>query len=217
MNKLCYDNINFESIELENEELYWSSKKYARISIPAQSKNVKEFSAHGYALIDRTLEVKIPLAKTQVNIEKYIRMPVIKTSSYKEEIQKIAIESFKFDNRFRVTIDENWEEIYTKILERWIDEIDNCFVCLYKDKVIGFMEIKDENTDNPFIYLAATDEKYRLTGVGMTLYAYVVNYYKNLGKTAVIGRISSKNTSVMNIYTTLGGQFSKPWDIFIKL
>lgn len=218
MKKTNYTDIDFESVELEEgEQDYQSKRRYSRISIPSHPENIRRFYEKGYLLVDRTLEVKIPLKRNLTDFEKYIRMPVIQTSDCMEEIREIAYDSFTLDNRFRVTTEDNWKEIYIKILDEWIGRMQMPYVCLYKEKPIGFMEITEDEKGIPFIHLAATDEKYRLTGAGMTIYSYVVNQYKQFEKKAIMGRISSRNTAVMNIYTALGGQFSNPWDIFIKL
>lgn len=214
MNVEYFDEMDYEIIDLdEMTQKFESRKRYSRLSVPAGSENITFFQKEGYMLVDRTLEVKIPLIRNDIDFEKKIRLNIEKIANYEEEVARIAKESFKEDNRFQIL---GQKELYEKILNQWLKKMRAPFICMYKDKIVGFMEITEEDTDMPFIHLAATDEKYRLTGAGMSLYAYCANYYKKEGKRAILGRISSKNVAVMNLYASLGGQFSKPCDIFMR-
>ena len=65
-------------------------------------------------------------------------------------------------------------------------------------------------------HLVAVEEKYRLSGAAMGLYAKGVEVARERGYKKLIGRISSQNVAVMNIYAMLGAQFSEPQDIFLK-
>ncbi len=209
-----FENMDYETIELdEMTQIFENKKTYSRLSVPSANENIDFFYKKGYVLVDRTLEVKVPLTRNKTDFEKMVRLDIERTVGCREEIAKIAMESFKEDNRFQIL---NQKDLYGKILDQWLKKMKEAFVCIYKGEIVGFAEITEEDTDTPFIHLAATDEKYRLTGAGMSLYAYCADYYKKEGKRALTGRISSRNVAVMNLYTSLGGQFSKPWDIFAK-
>ena len=211
-----FDDMDYEAIELdEMTQNFESKKRYSRVSVPSENRNINFFYKKGYVLVDRTLEVKIPLIRNDIDFEKKIRLSIEKSANCSEEVTRIALESFKEDNRFQILGGQT--DLYERILGQWLKKMEKPFVCSYKDKIVGFMEITEEETDTPFIHLAATDEKYQLTGTGMSLYSYCANYYKKEGKRAILGRVSSRNIAVMNMYTSLGGQFSKPYDIFMKV
>ena len=53
-------------------------------------------------------------------------------------------------------------------------------------------------------------------GAGMALYVKACLLAKERGYKKLEGRISSQNTSVMNIYASLGAIFSEPLDIYLK-
>ena len=50
----------------------------------------------------------------------------------------------------------------------------------------------------------------------MSLYAEAVKIAKDRGYKKLAGRISSKNTAVMNLYSYFGAHFENPLDIYIK-
>ena len=212
-----FENIDFDWTELkEISEFSNGNTTYARVSLPADSSNANWFSKKGYSFIDRTIEVKIPLKRAKIEFEKMVRMPIEISSDYLQEIEELALNSFQSDSRFNVSFDESKSKIYSELISCWANEVDTYFVCIYKNKLIGFLGIKEDDEGVPFIYFAATDEKYRLTGVALSLYSYVANYYKEKGASVIYGRISSQNVAVMNIYAALGAQFYNPWDVFIK-
>lgn len=212
---LQYTDINAvqNSEDIEGVQL---TSVYVRISVLSGSGRALE--EKGCRMMDRTLEVKIPLQKTGIDYEKKIRMSIEKKNWDRKELFSLAERNFKDDSRFYITGKAQRKEIANEILKIWIEEIKEPFVCIYQDKLIGFADVRylDEYKENPFVYLAAVDEKYRLTGAAVSLYASICAYYKACGKQYLYGRISSKNTAVMNLYASLGGQFLNPWDIFIK-
>ena len=67
-----------------------------------------------------------------------------------------------------------------------------------------------------FVHLAAVEEKYRMTGAAMALYANACKIAKERGYKKLEGRVSTQNTAVMNVYAAFGATFSEPQDIFIK-
>lgn len=213
--ELQYTDINAVRAGEDIEDLPLTSA-YARISVLPGNGRILE--KKGYRMVDRTLEVKIPLQKTVIDYEKKVRLPVEKKNCDIQELLLLAERNFKDDSRFYITDTARRKEIANEILKIWIEEIKEPFVCIYQDKLIGFADVRylDEYKGNPFVYLAAVDEKYRLTGAAVSLYASICVYYKACGKQYLYGRISSKNTAVMNLYASLGGQFMNPWDIFVK-
>ena len=167
-------------------------------------------------LADRLQSVKVPLKRSHVDFEKQIRMKIILTNQGREEICQIAEECFKYDTRFTVTypIDENMRK------QRIRDYVANCnewFVCIYKEKIIGFVVPWIENDKEVSIYLAAVKPEYRISGAALSLYFYVAKYYKEKGYTTLLGKISAQNVDVANLYIAMGGRFVETTDVYLLM
>lgn len=163
---------------------------------------------------DRTLDVSIPLSKIE-GIEKFVRLPILETSDYKQEILEIAQNSFSYDRRFHLAPKYN-QDLANLVLEDWVEGLDQVLVCLFKEKPIGFLALKERNSKTLFVHLAAVNEKYRMTGAAMALYAKAILIAKERGYSSLDGRISSQNTAVMNLYSYFEAKFSNPTDIYIR-
>lgn len=213
-----YQGLEYVAVELEDgEQLPMITEKYARLSVPAGMYRY-ELMTDGYIMVDRTIEVKVPIARSKIEFQKFCRMNVNLTYADSKAIYQVAQKSFHEDCRFQVTLSEERENLAAQILDVWLDEQEQVFQCNYKEKTVGFADVRylDEYKGQPFIYLAAVDEKYRVSGAAMSLYASVFEYYKKLDTKFVYGRISSRNMAVMNLYATFGAQFAQPYDIYIK-
>ena len=103
------------------------------------------------------------------------------------------------------------QSVSAVVLRRWVDELGPTLVCLYHEKPIGFLNMREN-----FVHLAAVEAKYRVTGAAMGLYAKAIEVALERGFKTLEGRISSLNTAVMNVYTTFGAQFSEPEDVFLR-
>lgn len=213
-----YQKLDYIAVDIEDgEQLPEISEKYVRLSVPS-GRYQYELATAGYIMVDRTIEVKVPIARSKVEFQKFCRMSVSLTDADSKAIYQVAQKSFHEDCRFRVTLSEERENLATQILNVWLEEQKQVFQCKYKEQVVGFADVRylDEYKGQPFIYLAAVDEKYRVSGAAMSLYASVFEYYKKLDTKFVYGRISSRNMAVMNLYATFGAQFAQPYDIYIK-
>ena len=215
MLKKYADILSWDTVADKPENVRFEGVDYARIEMPVQAGFEIQMQDAGFYLADRTVKVSINLAKLPTGLEKFIRLPIEETNKYKKEIFELAVNSFLYDRRFHI-LPECSQEISAKVLKTWIDEQDNALVCLYKDKPIGFLELKETSTDTIFVHLAAVEEKYRLTGAAMALYAKACLFSKERGYKKLEGRISSQNTAVMNIYAAFGAAFSEPRDIYLK-
>lgn len=184
-------------------------------NIPANADNEINMQKDGYFFADRTLHASINLSRFTIDTKKLIRLNIVSTKEHKEEIFEVARKSFPYDRRFHLApeTDNKAAEIEIK---KWVENLDDVLVCFYKDSVIGFLALKETDSETLFVHLAAVDEKYRLTGAAMSLYARAVEIAKEKGYKKLDGRISSQNTAVMNLYAYLGASFSDPEDIFIK-
>ncbi len=183
--------------------------------MPANADNEINMQKDGYFFADRTLLASINLSRFAIDTKKLIRLNIVNTKEHKEEIFEVARKSFPYDRRFHLTPEIDNATAETEI-KKWVENLDDVLVCIYKDKVIGFLALKETDDETLFVHLAAVDEKYRLTGAAMSLYARAVEIAKEKGYKKLDGRISSQNTAVMNLYAYLGASFSDPEDIFIK-
>ena len=201
-----YDSIFFADIKAQQPEP-WDIAGATHIRVEMQNR--------GFYLADRTLGVSIDLAKLPDNLEKYIRLQILETRDYKEDILRIATASFVYDRRFHIAPDLS-KDVAAKVLREWVHDLDETLICLYKEQVIGFFSLRKTAKDVLFVHLAAVDEKYRLAGAVMALYAKACLLAKERGYKKIEGRISSQNIAVMNIYTHFKATFSEPKDVYLK-
>ena len=187
-----------------------------KIVLPSSVENENKMKEIGFLFADRTLGVSIQLSKTELNFDKLIRLPIEETDGYKTEIEEIALKSFPYDRRFHLKLNYDDEELFKLIIKEWVNDLDNVLVAKYQSTVVGFLSLKETDSDTLFVHFAAVDEKYRLTGAAMSLYAEAVKIAKDRGYKKLAGRISSKNTAVMNLYSYFGAHFENPLDIYIK-
>lgn len=185
-----------------------------RVEIPYAPENYSEMSRKGYIFVDRTLGVSIVLNKCNFNLDKLIRFN-IEASSDEEEVLNIALSSFPFDRRFHIRPIPD-PDVAGSIIRKWVSELSEVYVCKYKDKTVGFIDLEHYGDNDCFIHLAAVEERYRAAGVAVSLYAFALKKAKEKGCDKLLGRISSGNTAVINLYTYLGGVFSDPADVFVR-
>ena len=137
-------------------------------------------------------------------------------NKFLKEIEEIALKSFPYDRRFHLRLNYDDESLFNCIIKDWVNDIDKALVAKYKDMIVGFLVLKEICEDTLFIHFAAVDEKYRLTGAAMSLYAKAVKIAQEKGYKKLEGRISTKNTAVMNLYSYFNAHFENPEDIYIK-
>lgn len=217
LNEFVYENLKIaETDEFSVEFLSDLEKHYdiVKFFASAEIENIELLNKNGYVFVDRILDVLIPLSRVN-DYEKSIRLPIIKTNEYKKEILQIAQKSFHYDRRFHLKIEYN-QQFANVVIADWIDRLDETYVCLYKDIPIGFLALIQIDNKNSFVHLAAVDERYRMTGAAMALYAKAIQVSKENNYCNLNGRISSKNIAVMNLYANFDARFSNPIDIYIK-
>lgn len=188
----------------------------AKVVLPSCVENENLMKEKGFTFADRTLQTSIQLSKLDLNFDKLIRLNVEETSEYKSEIENIALKSFPYDRRFHLRLNYNDEDLFKCIIKEWVNDLDKVLVAKYKDTVVGFLALKKIAEDTLFVHFAAVDEKYRLTGAAMSLYGRAVQIAKEKGYKKLEGRISTKNTAVMNLYSYFSAHFENPLDIYIK-
>lgn len=185
------------------------------IVAPTDAANEIRMQRNGFFFADRTVKTTIGLSKIAVDLDRFIRLPIIETMDFKDDVLRIAVASFAYDRRFHVLPDYS-TDVSSVVLKKWVEELDTFFVALFKERPVGFLALKETAPDTVFVHLAAVEEKYRMTGAAMALYADACKIAKERGYKKLEGRVSTQNTAVMNIYTAFGATFSDPRDIFIK-
>lgn len=194
----------------------WKDSYNKVLIAPERRDLAKFFRSKRFVVIDRSLKVAVPLQKKE-DFARFCRIPVEKCTNINERIFEIAESSFLLDSRFMDNADPTELEIKENISAR-VKEVKKCFICKVKGETAGFLElVKDEEQKQAEIALAAVDEKYRVAGVALSLYAGVAKICRDEGFSRLVGVISSRNVAVMNLYATLGAVFSSPYDIYVKL
>ena len=185
------------------------------IVVPSSVDAEVSFQQKGALFVERTIGVSIRLDKVDATaLGRFMRLEMEETESAKEDILRIAVESFTYDRRFNLTPECNPEH-RRQILAKWIEALGPTLIAKFKGVVVGFLNLRRVDEMTYEVFLAAVDEKYRLTGAAMGLYAKAVLMAKECNARLLIGRISSRNTAVMNIYANFGAQFSEPEDVFL--
>ena len=187
-----------------------------KVSLPPNNESEILMFNKGFRLVERTVQTSIQIAKVDFNFDKLIRLNVEETTDYKKEIENIALKSFPSDRRFHLRINYDDQDLFRLIMKEWIDNLDSVLVAKFKDTVVGFLALKETAEDTLFVHLAAVDEKYRLTGAAMSLYSKAVQIAKDKGYKTLEGRISTRNTAVMNLYSYFGAHFENPIDIYLR-
>ncbi len=172
---------------------------------------------HGFHMIDRTIRATIPLKKSS-DFKGFCRIPLESMEKPTDRIHEIAMRSFLLDSRFYGCASASENEIYQSI-RCFVNHMDTFYVCVCKGNIAGFLETA-RDPENPanqaFIRLAAVDEAYRPAGAALSLYAGAAELCRSQGLKRLWGRISSRNTAVMNLYAALGASFSLPRDVYVK-
>ena len=205
-------------LDIESSEPYnWDTQdvSHVRVSLPPAYENEKQMLERGYFLADRTLSASINLTRNNIDYGKLVRHPVVLSSDRNNEIFEIAKQSFPTDRRFNISPTPN-PAIANAVLAEWVNELKGVYICEIKGKAVGFLALTREDDANCFVHLAAVLKRYRVTGAGVSLYATVARDCKASGVKFLNGRISSTNTSVMNLYSQLGATFSDPLDVYLK-
>ena len=212
-----YGDIVLHNIEDETWNVWdVSGATHIRVSLPAEIQNTLAMQEKGYQFVDRMLDVTVNLRQVSLDLDKCIRIKPILSCEYKDDIKKIALENFTMDRRFHVEIDYN-QQIAKKIIDGWVEEIPEFYLCIYKEIPIGFIALREsEDKKSAEVYLAAVDKQYRATGAALSLYANAMKVGKEKGYQTITGYISSYNTADMNLYAYFGGTFSNPRDIYLK-
>jgi len=226
---------------------------WAKIIEPTSAANEVTRQREGALFADRTLGVTIIPSRVTLDLKCFMRLEMIETTDYRDDILRIAETSFTYDRRFNLTPDCD-PQVRHEELRKWVDDLGPTWVALMKGVPVGFMNLREvpeclsaevpvlgtDQSNNQTIeqsnnavppapstkhqalsttlsyHLVAVEEKYRLSGAALGLYAKGVEVARERGYQKLVGRISTQNVAVMNIYAMFGAQFSAPEDIFLK-
>ena len=150
-----YSRLNFWTVELENSDSVPPFEiGCVRMSIPTDFPDKRELINKGFIMIDRTIDVKIPINGNKIDFQRFCRLTVLHEKGYGEEIRKIARASFGEDYRFKTSPYEQENKMYNRLIDVWLEGQQEVFVCFYKDKVIGFADVRclEEYGGMPFIF-----------------------------------------------------------------
>lgn len=204
-----------KKVEILEDTINYDELSHKVLIFPERRDLASFLRSRGFVMIDRTLKAVVPLQKKE-DFARFCRIPIEKCTDISERIFEIAENSFLFDSRFMDGASST-EDIIKKNIHLRVSEIKKCFVCKVNGEIAGFLELtKDEKENQAEITLAAVDEKYRVAGVALSLYAGVAKSCRDEGFSRLVGIISSRNVAVMNLYATLGAVFSSPFDLYAK-
>lgn len=199
--------------KFENISDWRESENDSRCFIDSARNDLAEFLREkNFVFIERTIQATIPL-KNSADFKKFCRLP-LETSELNERIREIAKKSFSQDVRFFDSVPPVMNE---NLLEDFLSEMKTCYICRVKNEIAGFIEVvESEEKSECIIRLAAVDENFRLSGAALSLYARAADLWREKSFRKITGRISTKNIPVVNLYATLGANFSRPQDVYIR-
>lgn len=212
-----YGDIHLFSLE-DTEPRDWDIPAEAtnvRAALPANPVTVTRMAKLGYTLGDRTILCSISTRRAPEEAGSRSRAEVFLEKADHDAMLDLAKSSFWGDRRFYVTPDCD-QAVAERVLKEWISGLDETLVCRVKGEYAGFLALTEEPDSSACVNLAATNERFRLAGAAMALYSAAVLKAHQDGRSRLIGRISSRNMAVMNLYAHLGAKFSDPLDVFLK-
>ena len=185
--------------------------KYEKIVEPASAANEVARQRDGWLWVDRTIGVSVPVDKVTLDLKKLMRFEMVETDGCRDEILRIAKTRFTYDRRFNLTPECDEAEC-EGVLRGWVSEMGPSIVAKWHDKVAGFINLKERSSDELEVWLCAIE----VNGAALGLYAKAIEVARSHGYKKLVGRISSQNMAVMNVYASLGAQFALPEDVFLK-
>ena len=216
-NIIVYPSFTLCSIVAESAEMVPNATPdmLYRVELPYHNGNINVMRKKGYLFSDRTIGVMINLRRNNIDYQKMLRFDIRRAKDERDDILRISRNSFTQDSRFHVRPANDDDQAY-EIIADYVENLSEAYVCLYKEQVVGFLDLEQYEENSCFIHLAAVQEKYRVAGVAVSLYAKAVLIAKERGCEKVYGRISSGNVAVMNLYAYLGATFFDPKDVFVR-
>lgn len=188
---------------------------YVRVVLPAMKTIENSMIKQGYLKIDSRLDcyINASLYKEKYNYKTQFKMDIKKL--YDEEIYCAAKDIFINDPRFNFLIEFD-KESYNIKLKSWIQSSKYKFVCIYNEKLVGFIILSPVDEMKIEIRLAAILQRYRILGLGPELYIKALEICNELGYKTLYGSIEVINLSAMNLYSFFNGKFVNIKDTYLK-
>ena len=210
-----YGPVRLLDIEAEAPQVWdFSGATHVRVDMRASSAAETEMQRRGFLFADRTLRVSVRLDRLPAGLDAMIRLPLADGVPYREDIYRMACGAFADDRRFHVTPEPD-AALAAEVLRGWVDALDDVLVCLVRGRPAGFLALRAGEEGSLFVHLAAVEARFRASGAAASLYAGACRLAARRGCRRLEGRVSSRNTAVMNLYAALGASFSGPRDIFL--
>lgn len=199
-------------------ELFKKDATIVQVYMPAGTCSASFMHFAGLDFLDRYVIACVNVAKSDFTLKKR-RLAVRNGWEDRETILDIAAESFSHDSRFRWAADMGPRDI-KNVLSEYLDASyaseDIVFRGYSKDDLVAFL-ILERIGEEAIIRLAAVDAMYRALGVAVELYYEALEYCRQADIRALSGRVSTSNTSAMNIYSLLDARFSQAEDVYITM
>ncbi len=141
----AYGSVRLADIEAARPgEWDFSGATHARVQLPSEPDHELEMQRRGFVFADRTLKASISLGRCKVEkveLEKLIRLPIVETPAYREDIFRIACSSFTADRRFHI-LPACDADIASLVLREWVDALGSVLVCLFRETPAGFLALR---------------------------------------------------------------------------
>lgn len=198
-------------------ELLKEDASFVQVRMPAGRCEAKQMRLAGLEFLDRYIVASVSVPKCNYAVEKK-RLDVCREWSHRDRVLNVAFESFNRDRRFCWSSDA--DPASTKgVLSDYLDASrasgDTMFQGYSQTTLVAFL-VLEQFDDEAIVRLAAVDAKYRALGVAVELYCAALDHCREKGIRTLSGRVSTSNTSALNIYSLLGARFSQAEDVYIS-
>jgi len=188
---------------------------FIRVTLPASRVTENNMKKLGYLKIDTRFECYINASIKIKNFDYRFLIEMDLRNLYNDEILQLAKTCFRNDARFNFLIQYS-EESYDIVLKNNIQESEYKFVCIYKEKIVGFILLQPQNESVMEIKLAAVLQEYRVLSIGVELYIKAVDFCKGKGFQFLFGSIETVNLSAVNLYSYLKAKFVTVNDTYLR-
>jgi L-amino acid N-acyltransferase YncA len=180
-----------------------------------QRSGLASLSLLGFAFVDYSLQMTLTRANKLPPIRATLRLAQPDDQPAIEGIAEGAFESGRYhaDARFPVHLANLRYRHWIRNAFAAHNDQTRIYVLGQPETVIGFMHVAVDG-DHADLRLGAVDRSAHLGIAGFNLYAGVIAALKAENIKYITAKISAANTPVLNLYTALGFQASKPEAVF---
>jgi GNAT superfamily N-acetyltransferase len=172
---------------------------------PLQSKEL--LHKYNYYYCDTLVEPYCKLENFKGYFDESVRVSYTVTRDNILGISHGAFEHGRFHRDFNIK-----RELADLRYDNWVKQLyesGNIFGLLYQNDLAAFFGINANK-----VVLHAVQENYRGKGLAKYLWTAGLMELFNSGETEVTSSVSTSNTAVVNLYSSLGFRFRKPVDIY---